>query len=60
MRFEISDGPIHCVAEMDIGRDEFIFGVPGVFNDIFVSSTCFVITELELHYVPGFCQPLSG
>ena len=43
MRFERFDGPLRCVATMDIGRDEFIFSVPGVFDDIFVCSTCSIV-----------------
>ena len=40
---ESSDGPLSYVAAMDIDRDELIFGVSGVFNDLFLCSACFVV-----------------
>ena len=44
---------------MEIGRDELIFGVPGVFDDLILLSTDFVAEELEIHPVAPFFQPLS-
>ena len=57
MSFERADGPFYCIVAIDIGKDELIFGVPGVFNDILLLSPGFVFEYLEIHLVASFFQP---
>ena len=41
-----------------LGEFELIFGVPGVFDDISVGRSGFVVEELHINRVDTFFQPL--